>query len=184
MPAILAGIHAFCSELWQARGRLLVSSPGDDDSVNTLTAKKTGQPNRNSLSALEKVTPGEAIKSRGAIKVLTQLGLLIMFQFIGEALVASIGISFPGPLCGLLLLPGYLYLSGGPSDDLSGVGSKLVDNLGLLFVPAGTAIVAYGTLLATDGLAIFAALVISTLVAVLVSGAIAASADDPGGSMP
>jgi len=114
--------------------------------------------------------------------VLTQLGLVLTFQFIGEALVTSLGIPFPGPLCGMLLLLGYLHLFGGSSEDLSGVGSKLLDNLGLLFVPAGTAIVAYSTLLATDGLAIFTALLISTLVAVLVSGAIVASADQPGGA--
>jgi putative effector of murein hydrolase LrgA (UPF0299 family) len=76
----------------------------------------------------------------------------------------------------MLLLLGYLYLRGGPSDELSSVGSKLVDNLGLLFVPAGTAIVAYGALFATDGPAIFVALILSTLVAVLVGGAIAAAA--------
>jgi holin-like protein len=116
--------------------------------------------------------------------VLAQLGLLMMFQFIGEVLVTSSGIPFPGPLCGMLLLLGYLYLRGGPSGHLSSVSSRLVDNLGLLFVPAGTAIVAYGTLLATDGVAIFAALVVSTLVAVLVSGAIAASAEFPGGGVP
>jgi putative effector of murein hydrolase LrgA (UPF0299 family) len=40
--------------------------------------------------------------------------------------------------------------------------------------------VAYGALFATDGLAILAALVISTLLAVVIGGAIAASA--PGGS--
>ena len=71
----------------------------------------------------------------------------------------------------------YLYLRGGPSEDLSNVGSKLIDNLGLLFVPAGTAIVAYGTLFATDGIAILAALVVSTLLAVFIGGAIAALAD-------
>jgi holin-like protein len=108
--------------------------------------------------------------------MLAQLGLLMMFQFIGEALVTLLGIPFPGPLCGMLLLLGYLYLRGGPSEELSSVGSKLVDNLGLLFVPAGTAIVAYGALFATDGLAIFSALVLSTLVAVLIGGAIAAAA--------
>jgi holin-like protein len=106
--------------------------------------------------------------------VLTQLGLLMMFQFVGEVLVTSAGISFPGPLCGMLLLLLYLYLRGGPSDDLSHVGSKLIDNLGLLFVPAGTAIVGYGALFANDGLAILAALIASTLLAVLVGGAIVA----------
>jgi len=112
--------------------------------------------------------------------MLAQVGLLMSFQFAGEALVTTIGVPFPGPLCGMLLLLAYLYLRGGPSDDLVGTGSKLIDNLGLLFVPAGTAIVAYGALFATDGLAILAALVISTLLAVVIGGAIAASA--PGGS--
>jgi holin-like protein len=67
----------------------------------------------------------------------------------------------------MLLLLLYLYLRGGPSDELSHVGSRLIDNLGLLFVPVGTAIVGYGALFAADGLAILVALVISTLLAIL-----------------
>jgi holin-like protein len=114
--------------------------------------------------------------------MLAQLGLLMLFQFSGEMLVTALGIPFPGPLCGMLLLLLYLFLRGGPSEDLSNVGSKLIDNLGLLFVPAGTAIVAYGALFATDGFAILAALVVSTLLAVLIGGAIAASTQDAGGA--
>jgi putative effector of murein hydrolase LrgA (UPF0299 family) len=106
------------------------------------------------------------------------------FQLIGEAMVSLLAIPFPGPLGGMLLLLGYLWLRGGPSDELSSVGSKLIDNLGLLFVPAGTAIVAYGALFATDGLAIVAALIVSTLVAVLIGGAIAAAAEHSGSSVP
>jgi LrgA family len=67
------------------------------------------------------------------------------------------------------------YVRGGPSEDLTKVGTTLIDNLGLLFVPAGTAIVAYGALLARDGVAIAAALFASTIAAVIVSGVIAAS---------
>jgi len=120
----------------------------------------------------------------GDHKVLAQLGILMMFQFLGEALVSSVGIPFPGPLCGMLLLLTYLLLRGGPSDDLSDVGSRLIDNLGLLFVPAGTAIVAYGTLFTTDGFAILAALVVSTLLAVLIGGAIATLAEHGGNDVP
>jgi holin-like protein len=72
--------------------------------------------------------------------MLAQLGLLMTFQLMGEAVVSLLGIPFPGPLCGMLLLLGYLWLRGGPPEELSTAGSKLVDNLGLLFVPAGTAI--------------------------------------------
>jgi len=113
--------------------------------------------------------------------MLVQLGMLMSFQFADEVLVTTVGVPFPGPLCGMLLLLAYLYLRGGPSDALSDVGSKLIDNLGLLFVPAGTAIVGYGTLFATDGLAILAALIVSTLLAVVIGGAIAASPKVTGG---
>jgi holin-like protein len=116
--------------------------------------------------------------------MLAQLGLLMTFQLIGEASVASLGIPFPGPLCGMLLLLAYLHIRGGPSEELSVVEATLLDNLGLLFVPAGTAVVAYGTLFAADGLAIVAALIVSTLVAVLVSGAIVAAGEYSGDSVP
>jgi len=107
--------------------------------------------------------------------MLVQLGMLMLFQFAGELLVTLSGIPFPGPLCGMALLLGYLYWRGGPSAELTRVGSTLIDNLGLLFVPAGTAVIAYGALLARDGLAIAVALVVSTVAAVLIGGTIAAN---------
>jgi putative effector of murein hydrolase LrgA (UPF0299 family) len=35
--------------------------------------------------------------------MLIQLGVLMMFQFIGEVLVTLTGVPFPGPLCGMAL---------------------------------------------------------------------------------
>jgi holin-like protein len=104
---------------------------------------------------------------------LAQLALLMVFQFVGEAVVTSLGITFPGPLCGMILLLAYLLVRGGPSKELTAVGTTLLDHLGLLFVPAGTAVVAYGAFFARDGLPVMAALFVSTTVAVHVSGVIA-----------
>lgn len=105
--------------------------------------------------------------------MLMQLALLMAFQWIGDTLVKYIGITFPGPLCGMLLLLGFLFVSGGPSQDLKSVGSTLIDHLGLLFVPAGTAVIAYGALFAHEGVAVLAALFVSTTVAVHIGGVIA-----------
>jgi holin-like protein len=105
--------------------------------------------------------------------MLAQFALLMVFQFVGEAVVTSLGITFPGPLCGMILLLGYLLAKGGPSRKLSVVATTLIDHLGLLFVPAGTAIITYGALFARDGLPILAALFVSTTVAIHISGAIA-----------
>jgi holin-like protein len=102
--------------------------------------------------------------------MLAHLLVLLGFQLAGEVIVRSLGLVFPGPLCGLLLLLGWLHLRGGPSEDLARVGTGLVDHLGLLFVPAGTAIISFGALLLSDGLAIGAALLLSTGLAICVSG--------------
>jgi holin-like protein len=105
--------------------------------------------------------------------MLGQFALLMVFQFVGEAVVKNLEVTFPGPLCGMILLLGYLIAKGGPSKELSSVATTLVDHLGLLFVPAGTAIITYGALFASDGLPIFAALFVSTTVAIHISGVIA-----------
>jgi holin-like protein len=101
------------------------------------------------------------------------------FQFAGEAMVKTLGVTFPGPLCGMLLLLGFLFVTGGPSQELRTVGSTLIDHLGLLFVPAGAAAVAYGGLFAHEGLAILAALFVSTTVAVHISGVVAERLTSP-----
>jgi holin-like protein len=108
--------------------------------------------------------------SRPDCAMLLQLLVLTGFQLAGEAFVAGVGLSFPGPLCGLLLLLAWLGVRGGPSKDLAGAAGMLIDHLGLLFVPAGSAIVGFGALLVSDGLAIAGALVLSTGLAILVTG--------------
>ena len=111
--------------------------------------------------------------------MLPQLVLLMGFQFLGDAVVRLAGLPFPGPLCGMALLLLYLQLTGGASEQLSAAGGTLVDHLGLLFVPAGTAIVTYAALLASEGVAILAALIISTVAAVLAGGLVARGAIRP-----
>ena len=102
--------------------------------------------------------------------MIAQLVLIMGFQLAGEFVATSLQLTFPGPLCGLMLLLGWLSLKGGPSEDLDRAASILVDHLGLLFVPAGTAIIGFGTLLLTDGVAIAGALLLSTGLAILVTG--------------
>ena len=98
---------------------------------------------------------------------------LMGFLLAGEVLVAVTGINFPGALAGMLLLLVWLQFSGGPDADLEQSVSGLSDHLGLLFVPAGTAILVHGPRLLGEGLAIGLSLVISTLIAIAVTGIIA-----------
>ena len=76
--------------------------------------------------ALADCDPVPIVKSAKGHQMLIQLGVLMMFQFIGEMVVTLSGIPFPGPLCGMALLLGYLYLRGGPAEELSQVGTMLL----------------------------------------------------------
>jgi len=105
--------------------------------------------------------------------MLQNLALLMAFQFLGDIVVKLAGIPFPGPLCGMGFLLAYLHVTGGPSESLRGVAGALTDHLGLLFVPVGAAIVTYGALFALEGLALLAAVIGSTAIAILATGRIA-----------
>ena len=107
--------------------------------------------------------------------MLAHLATLMAFQLAGEAAVAVLGLPFPGPLAGLLLLLAWLQLRGSASEGLARVGATLIDHLGLLFVPAGAAVIGFGSLLHDDGLAIAAAIVFSTAIAIVLSGLIASA---------
>lgn len=104
--------------------------------------------------------------------MLPNLILLTAFQLAGELIVSQLSLRFPGPLCGMTLLLVWLWLNKGPSEGLHAVSQTFVQHLGLLFVPAGTAIVLFGDLLAEDGVAIAVALVVSTAATILVAGLI------------
>jgi holin-like protein len=97
--------------------------------------------------------------------------VLLAFQLIGEVLARGLSLPAPGPVVGLALLVGALALwrAWRPFDDealahseLGRTADFLLGALSLLFVPAGVGVVQYLGLLREQGVAIVAALVIST----------------------
>src|SRR6516162_5714018 len=114
--------------------------------------------------------------------MLAHLIALMGFQLAGELLVEALGVGFPGPLCGMLLLLGWLHIRGGPSEGLARTGAVVTDHLGLLFVPAGAAIMNFGALLLSDGPAVAAALILSTALAICVSGILGGTRHLPAGT--
>ena len=114
--------------------------------------------------------------------MIPHLAMIMGFQLAGELLVRKLAVPFPGPLCGMLLLLGWLQLKGGPCDGLKTASGMLVGNLGLLFAPAGTAVLGLSVLLAKDLPAILVAIVVPTLVAIAVAGRVAAAYGRSAGS--
>lgn len=90
------------------------------------------------------------------------LTLLLACQLAGEVIARALGLPFPGPVIGLVLLLGLLALRGRIDDGLDRAASGLIDNLGLLFVPVGVGVITHLRLIANEWLPIVAALVVST----------------------
>jgi holin-like protein len=96
--------------------------------------------------------------------VIASLALLLAYQLAGEVIVLALGLPVPGPVVGMVLLLLTLLLRGGPSASLVGTTGGLLNHLSLLFVPAGVGVMLHWERLASQGIALLVALVVSTLI--------------------
>ena len=99
--------------------------------------------------------------------------ILLIFQSAGELGVRVVNLPSSGPVCGMVLLLCWLVWRGHCPEELSATASSILNYLPLLFVPAGVGIMSYFGLLRHDGLAVGAALAISTIVAIVSTAFIA-----------
>lgn len=74
------------------------------------------------------------------MKILKQLLLLCALCVLGEALSALLPIPFPGSLIGMLLLLVLLVTGAVKRSQVEDVGGFLLDNMAILFLPAGVGI--------------------------------------------
>ncbi len=101
--------------------------------------------------------------------VIGMLALLLACQLTGEVVTRAANLPIPGPVLGMLImLCGLLWLRRVPTT-LERTSRGLLDNLSLLFVPAGTGVILHLDLLRAQWLPIAAAIVGSTILAMLVT---------------
>ena len=101
------------------------------------------------------------------------LATLLVYQLIGETLAYALGLPIPGPVIGMALLLATLALRPSLLARIKPVGSTLLSHLSLLFVPAGVGVMVHFARLADEGVAIVAAVVGSTLLAIVATAATA-----------
>jgi putative effector of murein hydrolase LrgA (UPF0299 family) len=101
--------------------------------------------------------------------MLPTLGLLLACQLVGEVTVRGFGLSIPGPVLGLALLIVLLGLRPALAENLRPTITVILANLSLLFVPAGVGVIGNLDVLSEDWFALLVVLVLSTLLAMLVS---------------
>ncbi|MBN8411143.1 CidA/LrgA family protein [Halomonas denitrificans] len=97
------------------------------------------------------------------------MSLLLGCQFAGELLARLLGLPIPGPVIGMVILLVGLTIRGKVPKSLRTTGEGLLRYLTLLFVPAGVGLMVHGRLIANDGVAIAATLVLSTALTLAVT---------------
>lgn len=96
---------------------------------------------------------------------------LLSCQLAGEAIARILPIPLPGPVFGMLILL-CLFIAWRPfAEVLRPVAQGILANLSLLFVPAGVGVVGHMSTLGTQAVALVAAVVISTVLAIAVAAA-------------
>jgi holin-like protein len=99
---------------------------------------------------------------------------LLTCQLLGEVASRALGLPVPGPVVGMVLL--FLVLLARGREAPEGLGraaGALLDNLGLLFVPAGVGVVLHLPLLARDWAPLSLAILAGTLAAIAATGRLA-----------
>ena len=95
--------------------------------------------------------------------------LLLGGQLAGEVVARGLGLAVPGPVLGMALLAALLVVRPGLHAVVGPIAATLLGNLSLLFVPAAVGVVQVLPLLAAEGGAIAAAVLVSTLASLVVT---------------
>ena len=104
--------------------------------------------------------------------MLLGISILLICQLCGEVLVRLLNFPVPGPVIGMVLLLIFLILKGSVPNSVQTVGDTLLNNIALLYVPAGVGLMEHFKLISKDWLVISVVLVVSTLVTMAVTAVV------------
>ncbi|MFO7633638.1 MAG: CidA/LrgA family protein [Caldilinea sp.] len=96
--------------------------------------------------------------------------ILLTCQLAGEVIARMLRLPVPGPVVGMVILFCGLAVRGSVPEDMGAVTSGLLQNLSLLFVPAGVGVMLHAHLLVENWLALTTALLLSAVTTIAVTG--------------
>ncbi len=101
--------------------------------------------------------------------MLHALTVLLLFQFVGEALSQFLDLPVPGPVLGMGLLFATLFSPRWVPRALRSTSQNFLQHLSLLFVPAGVGVMLHARRVSEEWLPIVLALVLSAVITVAVT---------------
>ena len=104
--------------------------------------------------------------------MLLAFALLLLFQCLGEGITFVFGLPVPGPVVGMLVLLAALVAFPRLHEVIEAGANELLRHLSLLYVPAGVGVIVAASSGRGQWLAIVAAVVVSTLATMAVTGVV------------
>ena len=104
--------------------------------------------------------------------MLEQIARVLFWLCVGEIASRSGLMPLPAPVTGLMLLYAELAIRGKIPEDLGVLADRILQFLGMLFVPAGVGVIAYLDLLKLEFVPILAAVIGGTAVTIFVTAII------------
>jgi holin-like protein len=101
--------------------------------------------------------------------VLEQIARVMLWLCVGEIGVRSGLVHLPAPVTGLILLYAELTVRGKLPDELGVLADRVLQFLGMLFVPAGVGVIAYLDLLKAEAVPILVAVIGGTAITLFVT---------------
>ncbi|QYN49804.1 CidA/LrgA family protein [Apibacter sp. ESL0432] len=101
------------------------------------------------------------------MKLISQLGIILLLYFIGELIVFILQIKIPGSIIGMLLLLVSLQLNIIKVEDIKEVATFFLNNMLILFIPLGVGLASQWDLISKEWLAIIISIILSTFIVLL-----------------
>jgi holin-like protein len=105
--------------------------------------------------------------------MLEQIARVMFWLCVGEIALRSGLLPLPAPVTGLILLYAELSVRGKLPDDLGVLADRLLQFLGMLFVPAGVGVIAYLDIFKAEAAPILAAVIGGTAITLFVTAIVA-----------
>ncbi|WEG73524.1 CidA/LrgA family protein [Vagococcus intermedius] len=106
------------------------------------------------------------------MKLFKQFLLIISFSYLGEIVSKLFNLPIPGSVIGMLLLFTALYFKVVKVEEVDTVGTFLLDNLSILFLPAGVGIMVYFPVIRETWWSLLIITIITTVLTMAVVGRI------------
>ena len=101
--------------------------------------------------------------------MLSSIAIILGYQVVGELISRLSGLPVPGLVIGMVLMLLSFLVKDNLINRVRPSAGVLLANLSLLFVPAGVGIMRHGQRFLNEGVAIMIALVVSTVIAMIVT---------------